>query len=110
MAKTVFVAPDGCRYWSDGHLCDRADPHCGDHLCKCGHRWHRELPPVAVAVIERVTAIPGDVLLFEVDRTMSTQEISEFRAGIEPLLGGDLHVAVVEQAKFVGIVSKDGQR
>jgi hypothetical protein len=107
MAKTTLIAPDGCRYWPDGHLCDRADPHCGDHLCKCGHRWHREPPPVAVAVIERVTATPGDVLVFESPRSMSEQEVDEFRAGMAPLLGEDLHVVVVEQAKFVGIVGRE---
>jgi len=44
MAKSEvpMTAPDGCTFWLDGHLCDRTDDHCGQCMCKCGHRWTRE--------------------------------------------------------------------
>jgi hypothetical protein len=38
------VAPDGCTYWCDGHLCDRTNNHCDQCMCRCGHRWTREQP------------------------------------------------------------------
>lgn len=43
MAKSEpMTAPDGCTYWCEGHLCDRANDHCDQCMCKCAHRWTRE--------------------------------------------------------------------
>lgn len=67
------------------------------------------MPPTKPALpkIERATVIevrPGDVLMFEVDHSMSDKEMASFKEGVREVHGGDVRVAVVERARFAGII------
>ena len=122
MAKNISncgaLDPEACPAsdFATLHACARVAAHADgvshpEHNCVCGRRWlvpaegrpGRDLVDLVrhIAVTE-VRA--GDVLVFEVDHSMTNQEMASFKEGVREVHSEDVRVMVLEHARFAGVI------
>jgi ribosomal protein L37E len=52
---------------------------------------------------------PGDVLVFEVDHSMSDKELAAFKESVREVHGEGVRVTVVERGRFAGVIRHEHQ-
>lgn len=70
------------------------------------------MPPIKPVLpkIERATVVevrPGDVLVFEVDRSMTDKEMASFKESVREAHSEDVRVMVLEYARFAGVIRRE---